>query len=433
MAGAAAGGRAEATGGRSGVAAAAAAATASSAQPSAAQKTSLVAPFHGPLPSSFAFGSSSCDTLPAGSLPSGDSGATDKAGAKKDLLNEITFAEGVSVGQPNSKHHNPHNQPRTSRDTARSGVCGMKTAAVFPVSTWEDPNGREAAGGNGADPGTGSQGGIAGNDSAAGKSITAASLVAGGSGTRADRGDGRSGKPPSQPLKHGLGSVETTKPQAAVTTGRAAAGGYNMGVSGTGVALPWRNNSNNRRQAPAASSATIAGAGGGAGANRRRMRREQTLARAAGEWGVALPKWGSDTTPGSLCASSFATNAPSEASLVTSQRWAGGGGRGSASGEGVGDNKELPRGGAGEERSGAVADLDGMILVTSAVVGEGGGGAGEEEEQGTGWRAAGDSLANLKARMRHQQHPAAGNNGGLAGGKRNAGDRGPHHIPYQAF
>eukprot|EP00903_Cladosiphon_okamuranus_P015604 g14408.t1 len=416
------------------------AAAASSAQPSGAQKTSLVAPFHGPLPSSFFFGSSSYDTLPAGPLPRGDAPAADKGGAKTDLLNEITFVDGVSVRQrvqPNSKHDITHNQSLASRDTARSGDFGVKNAPLFRVSTWDDASGREAEGGNLAD--TDTEGGIAGNESAAGKTIAAASLVAGGSGARGDRGDGRSGKSPSQAFKHGLGSAETTRPQAAVPTSRAAAGGYNMGVSGTGVALPCRNNtSNNRRQAPAALSASAAGTGSGAGANRRRMRREQTRARAAGEGGIAGLNWGSDTTSGNLGASSLPANAPSESSVVTSQRWAGGGGRGSASGEGAGNHNEPPRGCVGEERSGAVADLEGMMLVTSAVVGEGGGGAAEDEEQGTrsgnrGWRAAGDSLANLKARMREQQHPATGNSGGLAGGKRNSGDRGPHHIPYQAF
>lgn len=454
------GGRAEGAGGRSGVAAAAAAA-ASSAQPPEAHKTSFVAPFHGPLPSSpFAFGSSSCDALPVGPLPGGDTRAADgsssigaKGSTKKDSFHEITAVEGISAGQhvqPISKHDGAKNLPRTSREeSARSGGCGVKSSVVFPISTWEDPTGREAArGGSGADTGGGSEDDTAGKDPVAGKTFIAVdSPVAGGGASRTGRGDGRSGKPPSQPLKHGLGGIaEATKPQAAVAapTGRAAAGGYNMGVSGTGVALPWRNN-NNRRQGPVASSfaTTVGGGGGGAGANRRRMRREQTRARAAGEGGPAVARlnWGSDTTTGggsSSLGASIAANAPREAVLVNPPRWVAGGGRGSASGEGVGDrDNELPRGAAGEERSGAVADLDGMILVTSAVVGEGGGGAvGEEEDQGgrssggnKGWRAAGDSLANLKARMKYQQHPALG----LAGCKRNAGDRGPHHIPYQAF
>lgn len=458
-------GRKEGVRGGAGVAAA------SCVRPSAGQTTSvIVAPFHGPLPVSLAFGSSS-DALPMvpvtgeTSIVDGSSGAR---GGKSDLFDDLTAVRGISVGQhaqsKDANHNNPHNQPPTIREKTGSGSSiAANSAAVFPISTWEG-----AVSGGGIDNGSRVEGGAA-NDSAiltgkAGGATTSSASSAGAvGGSRADRADGRSFNHPPEPrraprlepaataataasaagvvvhrdhhaqpphpLKHGLASsAETTTQQSAKTIDRTGVGGgYSMGISGTGVALPWRNS---RRQAPTTTSSLTSstGAGGGAGANRRRFRREQIRASAVGEGGVAGLNWGSD---------GGATATKGGGSV-------GGGGGGAV-------DSEL-RGGAGEDnRQGAIADPEkGMVLVASAVVvGGGGGGAGGEGGCGArsgstkGWRAAGDSLANLKARMgvRHQQNPpvAAAAAAGVASGKKNAAegggkDRGPpHHIPYQTF
>lgn len=470
-------------------------AASSCVRPSAGQTTSvIVAPFHGPVPVSLAFGSGS-DAFPMVPVTDETSSVVDGssstgARSKGVLFDDLTTVRGISVGQnavSKGGNHNPHNQPSTpNREPIGSGSVVANSATVFPISTWDGSGRTGAADGSGNDNGFRIEGEV-GSDSAilTGKSGDATTSSSGrGGGSRADRAEGRScnhtpeprraprsepaataGGPgvvykdhhaqPPHPLKHGLTSAEATAQQQSSksSSGRIGVGSYS--ISGTGVSLPWRNNS--RRQAPTTTSLISTG-GGGAGANRRRLRREQTRTSAFGEGGgTAGLNWSSDgvnttaTTKGVV--GNVGATSTNEASLVIPNRWGerlhggGVGGAGGASG-GVVESEPRSEGACEDNRQGAVADPEGMVLVASAVVvgGSGAGGDGGTVAcSGTtkGWRAAGDSLANLKARMgvKNQQHPpvAAAAAAGVVGGKRNAAegvakDRGPpHHIPHQTF
>lgn len=483
-------------------------AASSCVRPPARQTTSMnVAPFHGPVTASLAFGSGS-DALPM--VPATDetssivdgrtSGSRDEKGRSSD---DLTAVRGISVRQHAASkdgNHNPHNQPSPTNGerTGCGDVATTNSATVFPMSTWGGSGGRGAVFGSDIDNSFRIEG-EASNASALFTGKTGGVIYissSGGAGeNRTDRAEGISynhppeprraprPKPPApagagaagavnkdhhaqppHPLKHCLTSAETAAQQQPSSSKSLTS--HSMGISGTGVALPWRSNS--RRQAPTTTTSLSSTSGG---TNRRRSRHEQNRTSAVGEGGgtVALD-WGTDgghtTTStkggGGNVGDSTSTNVTS---LVIPNRWgdrlhgAGGGGGGGGGASGGTVESEPRSGGAGDVKRGAVEDPEGMVLVASAVAAWGGGGSGAGRGGGSGarsgttkgWRAAGDSLANLNARMgvRYQQNlpgaAAAASGSPLAavgevvGGKRNANesmakDRGlPHHIPSQTF
>ncbi|CAM9924192.1 unnamed protein product, partial [Ectocarpus sp. 8 AP-2014] len=365
---------------------------------------SCVAPFHGPLPVSLAFGCSSGGLL---AVPAGDDAFVAKGSRARDernlSLNVLAAVRGISVKQqqplPKGRSPNPQNQPPSDSVAPSSAGFAGNSASGVPVTTWDGASGGDAAGGSGLPNGEGRTG----NDLVIPNGPLAVS-----SSTGVGRTFQHQAQPP-HPLKHGSSAYAEASTTPA---GRVADGPDSMGISGTSVALPW-----SRRQAP--TSSCNAGGAIGAGANRRRLRREQTRAAAAG--GVAGSNWGSDAVT---------TN-------VAAQGW---GERSHG-----GDDVEL-RGRVGEDRPpmahGAGTDAAEMIVVASAV------GAGRADE-GEQREARFGSLANLKARMgvryqqqQQQQQPAeaaaASGGDGVASGERNtqqsAGkDRGPQRTPYQAF
>ncbi|CAM9373236.1 unnamed protein product, partial [Ectocarpus sp. 13 AM-2016] len=369
---------------------------------------SCVAPFHGPLPVSLAFGCSSDGLL---AVPAGDDTFAAKGSRARDernlSLNDLAAVRGISVKQqqqplPKDRSPNPQNQPPSDSVASSSAGFAGNLASGVPVTTWDGASGGDAAGGSGLPNGDGRTGDDLG---------TPNGPLAVSSSTGVGRTFQHQAQPP-HPLKHGSSAYAEA---SATPAGRVADGPDSMGISGTSVALPW-----GRRQAPASS--CNAGGAVGAGANRRRSRREQARAAAAGE--VAGSNWGSDAVN---------TN-------VSAQGW----GERSYGG----DEVEL-RGRVGEGRPSmahsAGTDAAEMIVVASAV------GAGRADE-GEQREARFGSLANLKARMgvryqqqqqQQQQQPAqaaaASGGGGVASGERNtqqsAGkDRGPQRtIPYQAF
>ncbi|CAM9483359.1 unnamed protein product [Ectocarpus sp. 4 AP-2014] len=364
---------------------------------------SCVAPFHGPLPVSLAFGCSSDGLL---AVPAGDDAFAAKGSRARDernsSLNDLAAVRGISVKQqqplPTDRSPNPQNQPPFDSVAPSSAGFAGNSASVVPVTTWDGASGGDAAGGSGLS----NCEGRTGDDL-----VTRNGPLAVSSSTEVGRTFQHQAQPP-HPLKHGSSAYAEA---SATPAGRVADGPDSMGISGTSVALPW-----SRRQAP--TSSCNAGGAVGAGANRRRLRRKQTRAAAAG--GVAGSNWGSDAAT---------TN-------VAAQGW---GERSHG-----GDDVEL-RGRVGEDRPpmahGVGTDAAEMIVVASAV------GAGRADE-GEQREARFGSLANLKARMgvryqQQQQQPAeaaaASGGVGVASGERNtqesAGkDRGPQRTtPYQAF
>lgn len=375
---------------------------------------SCVAPFHGPLPVSLAFGCSS-EGLPA--VPAGDEAFAAKGSRARDerklSLNDLAAVRGISVKQqqslPKDRSPNRQNQPPSH-----------KLASGVPVTSWDSANGRDAASGSNGVAANGE--GRTGNDLVIPNGTFGVSSSTGvGTSQPVDRAElGRTFQhqaQPPHPLKHGSSAYAEA---SATPGGRVADGPDSMGISGISMALPW-----SRRQAPT-SSCNVGGAAVGAGSNRRRLRREQTRAAAAavGESGVAGSNWGGSD--------GAATN-------VAAQGW---GERSHGA-----DDVEL-RGRVGEDRPmahGVGTDAAEEMIVVASAVGAGRTDEGERE-------ARFGSLANLKARMgvryqqqQQQQQPAAAaaaaasGVGGVARGERNAREstgkeRGPQRTtPYHAF
>lgn len=389
----------------------------------------VVAPFHGPLPVSLAFGSGP-EALP--SVPAIGDGRNGKKRSNAPIT-DLAAVRGVSIQQPaqpkghRSQNDNHNKQPPSNRDPPGFGSAAS-SAEVGSTTTWDGVvTGRSAvAGGGGAGHGARIERGARNNsDTSVGTACVGLPAPSAGAGA---------GFP--------LDATESSASHPAGTfpNGRNVDGDFSMGISGTGVALPWRKSS--RRHAPTASVAA-AGASAGGGENRRRMRREQARTSAnPGVGGIAGLTWGDDGVNVDPDISKVSRTITDRFEGERRHR-GGGGGSGDVNEIRVGPDEDRPVAGAGVHAEEAEAGN------------AGGSGARAEEEMGArsgsttkGWRAAGDSLAHLKARMgvRHRQHPAtaaeasasAARGGGAAGVEGNAtegmgDDRGPHHIPYHAF
>lgn len=386
-----------------------------------------IAPFHGPVPASFSHGSGGrkCSNDKMGS-----------GGANDVFLGIPGTQQGFKVFQqrlrPAAGNQAQYPPPR---DTPQAGAA-TSSAKVVPIVTWGSVDGTR---GPGRSKGTGNNTKGGGDDEV---SIRSAER----DGEIYDDGRGDAGyfdhhlenhtprlEPttsamiadrkidhhvhPPPPLRADVAPVTlnasaaestntTTANAAATTSGRvSAAAGYSKSVSGTSVPLPSRD----RRQG-----SMPLGTGGGtrAGANRRRVRREQTRATD-----------GSATSDGSRLSVSAIMD------VVVSATANG-----------------------GTSANASTADLEGMAVVASGMGGTGGrrstgGGVGPRSSSVGGWRTAGGSLANLKARMGVKNKKKSPRVGGARGGVLVDGDqngrgggniagvggRAAQHIPYQAF
>lgn len=489
--------------------------TALRVQPAGGPTNSVVmAPFHGPVPASSAIGSTITGVPPTcvatGSTALTSGGAGDSVGGRArggqhDSFLELAAVVGIPVKQqPQSKgfrqrprpargkQPNQHQQPQPPMRDNPVDVIAPISAAAVPMMTWDSVAGTAptARGGENDDVG-----GNAADDLAVSTGTAAAAAAfSGGAETVEGHGDRGEVRPfyYSSDQRHGprreptaiavarkdhhvqpppplqldvvpvpsnsseVANVDTTTQATTIPSGRDAAGGYNMGISGTGMVLPWKNS---KKQGSIPLAATGAG---GAGANRRRLRREQTRAAdvSAGVGGsVAGWGWGSGNGGGNGGSGGSGGNVDSRASEVGTthaigavtergsidaantsapnqppvapQEWGDRPHRGAASGAG---EKTLRGGGVGDRNAGsaagaalgyssnasaAAADLERMVVVASGVgsgggSGSGGGGGGAQSHSIERWRAAGGGLASLKARMgvRYQRHPAVAAGGG---------------------